>query len=247
MRYSQADPKGDFHVAPNGNDTASGKIDAPFATLERARDAARVLQGKKDVLIFVRGGIYFLDQSLVFGAEDTGPVTFAAYPGEKPIRRGGTPIKGWKEEEVRGLKLGVGESPETRQLFVNGRRAPRPRVPKEGLFKIEEVLDAQPEFTKGARRFRYKAGDFKAWENLEDVEVVALHYWIEEHLPVESLDEAARIVTFSKRSTFRLSEQNAKNPARYWVENVFEALDTPGQSYWDRKHGMMYYHPRPGE
>ena len=29
----QADPKADFYVAPNGNDTASGMIDAPFATV----------------------------------------------------------------------------------------------------------------------------------------------------------------------------------------------------------------------
>src|SRR5437773_714791 len=137
----QADPKAEFYVAPNGNDTASGKIDAPFATLERARDAARALKGKEEVTILVRGGTYFLDQPLVFSAEDSGPVMFAAFPGEKPILSGGTPIKGWKVEDVRGMKLWVAESPESRQLFVNGRRAPRPRLPKEGTFRIEEVLD----------------------------------------------------------------------------------------------------------
>ena len=36
-------------------------------------------------------------------------------------------------------------------------------------------------------------------------------------------------------------------PGPYWVENVFEALDTPGQWYLDRPQGMLYYLPRPGE
>src|SRR5438876_12050436 len=89
----QADPKDDFYVAPNGNDTASGMIDAPFATLERARDAARALKGKKEATIFVRGGTFFLDRPLVFSAEDSGPVAFAAFPGEKPILKGRTPNK----------------------------------------------------------------------------------------------------------------------------------------------------------
>ena len=36
-------------------------------------------------------------------------------------------------------------------------------------------------------------------------------------------------------------------PGVYWVENVFEALDTPGQWYLDRPRGVLYYLPRPGE
>ena len=36
----------EFHVAPNGSDDNPGTHAAPFATLERARDAVRTLKAK---------------------------------------------------------------------------------------------------------------------------------------------------------------------------------------------------------
>ena len=33
----------------------------------------------------------------------------------------------------------------------------------------------------------------------------------------------------------------------YYVDNVFEGLDTPGSWYLDRRTGVLYYHPLPGE
>src|SRR5690606_17910685 len=49
-------------------------------------------------------------------------------------------------------------------------------------------------------------------------------------------------------SSFRLCEaHDARQMARYYVENVFEALDSPGEWYLDRKAGQLYYMPRPGE
>ena len=37
------------------------------------------------------------------------------------------------------------------------------------------------------------------------------------------------------------------HPSTYWVENVLEALDTPGQWYLDRPLGRLYCLPLPGE
>ena len=37
----------EFHVAPTGNDANPGTMEKPFATLERARDAARKLKDPK--------------------------------------------------------------------------------------------------------------------------------------------------------------------------------------------------------
>jgi hypothetical protein len=254
MRIStgpQDPPKATFTVSPEGNDTGSGSASAPFATLERARNAVRELKSTKPVIVLVRAGTYFLEQPLTFKVEDSGTaeatVTYTAFPGEKVVLSGGTPIRGWKLAGVEGRTTWAAESPETRQLFVNGRRATRTKLPKEGYFQVDEVLDQTPKQTDGAKRFRYKAGDLKPWANLSDVEVVALHFWHEERLPIEGLDEKERIVTFQKKSIRRLAEAIKNQPARYWVENVVEALDTPGQFYWDRREGIVYYLPRLGE
>ncbi|MEN9521019.1 MAG: hypothetical protein RLZZ381_3607, partial [Cyanobacteriota bacterium] len=101
-----------FYVSPDGNDAWTGKQptaqagDGAFATIARARDAIRELkqqQGgiKQPVTVFLRGGTYFLSETLSFTAEDSGGkdslITYKAYQQEQPVISGGRIIKGWQE------------------------------------------------------------------------------------------------------------------------------------------------------
>jgi hypothetical protein len=86
-----------------------------------------------------------------------------------------------------------------------------------------------------------------SWRNLDDVDVVVLHYWIEERLPVASVDPDTRLVTTSRASTFSLVDDVGDRYARYYLDNVFEALSEPGEWYLDRTEGTLYYLPREGE
>ena len=113
----------DFYLSPNGSDQWSGTLaepdaqgtDGPFATLQRARDAVRDLKKKtnSNIVVLVREGTYALEQTVVFGLEDSGEgdstVTYAAYPGETPVFSSGREIKGWKEVsgELPGLPKGA--------------------------------------------------------------------------------------------------------------------------------------------
>ncbi len=74
-----------LHVATGGDDAGPGTEEAPFATIERARDevAERLLDGA------------------VSGAADT-PVVFAAAPGERVVLSGGVPVTGWQREGDSG-------------------------------------------------------------------------------------------------------------------------------------------------
>ena len=90
-----------FFVSTEGNDAWSGKLEAPnadktdgpFATIARARDAIRGMKSKQPlsepVTVMVRGGTYYLDDTVVFNQKDTGtkdcPITYMAYPGEEPM------------------------------------------------------------------------------------------------------------------------------------------------------------------
>lgn len=264
-----------FYVAPDGRDAWSGrraapapaKDDGPFATVARARDAVRELRARGEpkgpVVVRISGGTYFLDEPLVFRSEDSGtadaPVIYAAYPGEKPVISGGRPVAGWTRETVGGRALWTapldwkpaGKDPEApcRQFFVDDRRCPRPRLPKEGFYRMAEVPDTQgkTEWNKGQNRFRFAAGEIKAWKNIQDVEVIALHFWVDSRMPLASVDEQDRMATTSKKSVFRLTDDYQPRPPRYYVENVFEALGAPGEWYWDRAQKKITYWPRPGE
>src|SRR5262249_10238356 len=115
------------------------------------------------VRVEIRGGVYELNKPITFASQDSGAplrfnemikptatrrdVTYAAYPGEKPILSGGRRITGWKESSIHGRRAWVARLPDVArgtwnftQLWVNGRRAARTRLPKEGLFRIEKLL-----------------------------------------------------------------------------------------------------------
>jgi len=101
-----------FFVATDGNDKWSGRLaspnadgtDGPFATLTRARDAIRQLKYaeglQQPIEVQVRGGTYYLSEPLRLSGGDSGtaqfPITYTAYPGEKPILSGGKRFTDWQ-------------------------------------------------------------------------------------------------------------------------------------------------------
>jgi hypothetical protein len=257
---------GDFFISPRGNDRWSGRSadpgesDGPFATLARAREAVRALHKtqaqSKPIRVVLRGGTYYLDQPIDFGPEDSGaeqaPVIYTAAAGEKVLLSGGSRLTGGQWGEVNGHKAWVIDIPEVkevrfRQLFVNGTRCLRTRLPKKGEYRIESLPGYTGDFLRSpTRQFVYAAGNLDpTWHNLRDVEVVGITRWLDNRLPIESINAQTRTVTFDRPSLFAL--HSGSRPEPYWVENVFEALDTPGQWYLDRPQGKLYYLPRPGE
>jgi hypothetical protein len=253
---------GVFFVATNGNDQWSGRLpalsrkgtDGPFATLPRALKAVRevrqqgVVESRETATVFLCGGTYFVEAPIVLTPEDSN-LLLTACPGTTPVLSGGRPIMGWKEVSVEGKKLWAANIPDVRdgkwlfrELWVNGRRATRARHPNRGYLSITELLDKAPEWTQGQTRFRFREGDLKAWNTVTNAEVVAMTKWVESRLPVVSVDEKERIVSFSKRSVFGQEAGDL-----YYVEGAFEFLDEPGEWYLDPASGTLYYLPLPGE
>lgn len=257
------------------------KTNGPFATLERAARAVRGLKKKgllpAPVEVRLRGGLHLLPRPLTLTPEDSGnpprtwwsrvlapahTVTWCAYRNEVPIVSGGRRITGWTETTVAGRRAFVATVPGVKQgrwtfhqLWVNGRRASRTRLPKTGLFhiaalpgaKFEEKPNSHKEMFTGQDRFGYAEGDLQPWRNIEDVEFVGLHYWIDSRIKFQSVDPKTRTARLQWKPKMRLSEDAELKSATYYVENVFEALEDAGQWYLDRPSGKVFYLPRPGE
>lgn len=259
-----------FYVAPNGRDSWSGRLaapnarktDGPFATIFRAQVTVRAMRIAGvltiPVNIQLRQGQYFLREPLVFTSDDSGttqaPITYTTYQNESVIISGGQRITGWKMDTVHGQACWVAELPEVAagkwnftQLFVNGTRAPRTRLPKEGLYRFTGLPEKSGNAwgNEGPLNAEFMPGDLKAWSHLDDVEIVPLQNWVEKHMRPIKVDEEKHLVTFAARGTSFIDEKGQFS--RYYVSNVFEALDTPGQWYLDRTAGKLYYLPRPGE
>jgi hypothetical protein len=76
-----------YYVAPNGNDSNPGTIDAPFATINKAHDNDALQPGDT---IYLRGGTYFPSEQAVFRKKGnaTNYIHIKSYPKEFPLING---------------------------------------------------------------------------------------------------------------------------------------------------------------
>ncbi len=112
----------EFYVATDGNDTWSGKLaepnaektDGPFATLQRARQAVRLLKAQGllpagGAAVVVRGGDYEQEKSFELTAEESGtaqsPIVFRAAEGEQVRLTGGRAVPSSAFKSVADAKV----------------------------------------------------------------------------------------------------------------------------------------------
>ena len=211
------------------------------------------------ITVWIRSGRYTLDRPIELHWYHTAPITFSAYPGEQPVIDGGELIKDWQMKKVNGIDMWVTELPDVaegkwffRQLFVNGRRAERARLPHKKWFWVEDSLFSAGQILNSvdADKFRSAPGDLHNWQSLPDAEIVFLHYWVEQRIPVASFDLADRLVKLAEKSSRPLLQAHPAHGAGnapYYVDNLFEGLQELGQWYLQRQTGKLYYIPLPGE
>ena len=255
-----------YYVATNGNDQWSGRLnapdtagnDGPFATLQGARDAIRRTRSSQDAggaKIIVRGGTYRLSSPFILEPQDSGtaefPVTYQAYPGEKPVFSGGQLIQGFRQNgALWEAKLPRDRTWSFRQLFVNGQRRQLARSPNAGYHRIAKLLPGppNPNAKPVARdKFGFRSGDIKPFDRLGDANIVLMHSWETSIHPIKSVDTISNIVHFTAPLKEWWTIGYWEDAQRYYVENAYEMLDQPGEWYLNRETGMLSYWPMPGE
>ncbi|MGQ9564495.1 MAG: right-handed parallel beta-helix repeat-containing protein [Thermogutta sp.] len=270
MKFTVALWAEDFFVSPQGNDAWSGRLaapngeqtDGPFASLQRAQQAVRELRQKEPsreqpVVVAIRGGRYFLEEPLRFEPADSGseksPTIYQAYQSESPVISGGVSLNRWTVDDQGRWHLVLEEVKTGRwnfaQLFVNGQRRYRPRLPKKGYYTIAERVPPPPEKQKlGDDRLQYADTEFDSrWQNLGDVEVNILHYWSMSRMKLATIDVDKKLVTFKRGTGSNSWWAQFLTGHRYYIENVKESLSEPGEFYLDSTTGELIYIPQPGE
>ena len=105
----------------------------------------------------------------------------------------------------------------------------------------------------GADRFVAALEDLPALADPAAVEVVVPHFWVQERMPIQSIDRTTGRVVSTRRSIFALRDDAAERFARFWLDNVAEAFgEVPGEWYLDRSgvvtgEPRLLYAPEPGE
>ena len=255
-----------LHVSASATGKADGTAARPFATLEAARDALRKIRRraglKSPVRVRVAPGVYRLSAPLVFTPEDGGtarcPVTWSG-DGGRPLISGARAIEGWTEGVINGRPCWQTVLPDVKagrwwftQLFVNGRRRLRARLPKSGFYRFAGVPEAEAKLDPGgpfhgAMSACFNPGEVRAFRNLADIDVVVPDHWYESHLRLASVDEAARTMVFATKGYSRFSFDETGRRTRFRMDHVAEACTDPGDWYLDRASGTLSYIPLPGE
>lgn len=166
-----------------------------------------------------------------------------------------------REGEYRGMRAWFAHIPDVLTgkrddcanfLLVNGERRLKTRLPESGTYRMESVPDIN--FSAGPVNaftemdtFVCAEGHIQDWHALQNVEVVVLHYWQEERLPIARFDPATRMVVAAKKSGMAFNDDFTPQYSRCYVENVQEALCKPGQWYLDKKCGELIYLPLENE
>lgn len=241
-----------IYVATNGNDGWTGHYaapkngkDGPLATLPEAIRRARLeRKGKSHVDILLRGGIHVLDEPVVLTAEDA-HLIISTYKNEDAIVSGQTVIAGWEpvpgstnlwHAKISDEKL---EAWNFRELFVNNHRKQRARTPNDGFFHlVGNMVDGQ------SNKVRYAGTDIKPeWAKSGEVELMTHQLWAGSRNRIVAVDTNSHVVTLGGQAI----TENKENNARYFIENTRDALDKPGEWFFDRKAGEVFYWPESGE
>lgn len=241
-----------LYVSPNGDDGNPGTLAEPFATINRARQAVRNLNGNMqgDITVYVEDGVYPITETLQWETEDSGSngysIRFQAAEGAAPVISGGVKLTGWQQAENGPLwKTNAGDK-QFRQLYVNGQRATRAQ--SSDTYDALRLNDAGNGFIVSDTVI----GD---WENADAIEFVWNKSWRHHRLIVDTISAGSQQGEWNvafKQPYFDWARTSGylafgPNELAFKIENALELLDTPGEWYLDQTTGDVYYYPLPEE
>lgn len=260
-------PDKGYFVSPTGSDDASGTLSAPFKTLTKARDVVRTVNANMtdDVHVYLRGGTYDITTTIAFGPQDSGTnghsVYYEAYPGETPVLNGATRVTGWTLHNGNIYKAPLNRKTKLRNLYVNDGRAlmASKTVTAQGGYGTYSVAAGQAAWAwasgSNSDGVKYLTSDVPSiTTNKDDLEIVNGTTWNENIVCVRDVvtttdNKRALLLQQPYGAIAQLPNWNSGFSATgsHRIFNALELLNAPGQFYFDKTAGVLYYYPRAGE
>lgn len=232
-----------IYVSPNGSDFGDGSSEHPYKTIEQARDFIRKIKKtdpQEKFEVKIGKGVYYVQHPIRFTPEDSGkpdsPIRYfaddAVFMGARPL-----PKPAWRPWEqnssvmVTALEAGL----HVDGLLMNGQPQICARFPN---YK-KDVLPLGSAATEALIKERVSG-----YANPQGGYIRALHeyrwggnsYLIIGKNPEKPLGLDLLWAGDNNRGS-------GYDPEALVVENVLEELDQPGEWYYERKTGFLYFYP----
>ena len=200
------------------------------------------------------------------------PTVFQAVPGEHPVLSGGRVLTNWKPYQGKILKCELRPDAKHgrwkfRTLYANGRRLTRARFPNlnpqeptnEPWLTVERIDDEHP-----TERFCYSEKTFpRSWAKPHLGEVfleTTARNGGASMIPIQAIDQGRRLLSMAHgyrdfsifqwdKGDWTIQPAPAKvgygllAGATFWIENLVEEIDQPGEWCLDWEEGVVYLWP----
>lgn len=126
------------------------------------------------------------------------------------------------------------------------------RWPNDGFAHIESVIDegtilssAQSTDELHGATFKIPAEKAELWKNAKDAWLMGLwkYDWAEQNTPVASVDAENASITTGYAFSSGVSAYGGLQGGKYYIFNLPEELDAPGEYYVDRLENVFYLYP----
>ncbi len=229
---------------------------SPSLTLPQALEQVRAARKGGDnspATILLPEGTTELTQPIQLEPQDSN----LTISGTKSTLIGAPLVTGWQLHEGQIIKADVSKLlPKgfiPKQLLSNGERQILARYPNFDAndplyggwaFVAEFPPAGAPEGHLWKRTMYVKPEDLRTWAHPEDVEldIFAQYGWWNFIEPMVSLDPQTCKLTLKKDCGYDLHPHN-----RYHFQNALEELDAPGEWFYDKHTGTLYFWPLEGE
>ena len=209
------------------------------------------------------------------GSKDA-PTLYAAYPSERVTISGGRKLTcDWTAYRNDIMMTKVDPGLEFTQLFINGRRQIRARYPnydasdpgKSGYVEAAGPIpagtaspfagpdDDMTFSTQAPRGIRFDPSTFtkNKWANPEEAEIHIFQaaYWGNLQWRIKGIDFGSDSIWFGDGGQ-QIGAKWSNHPAvvnersRFFIDNVFEELDSPGEWFLNKQTNTLYYYPERG-
>ena len=255
-----------YYVNPAGAN-GDGRRDHPFTDLRSARDAVRrelSVNPGTPVAVELAGGTYYLNEPLELGPEDSGSadseVVWRAAPGAAPVFSGGKLLQcRWEVHEGNVLKCDVGRQLDGRvfsQLYVNGRRQVLARYPSgdsrnPGPAGYLQAVGAD-DWPHSKVHFDPETFTTKEWSRPEEatLHVFPRNRWGNTQYHIKQVDREKNALILGEGGwqlkNLKESSTGIGEGSTFFVENVFEELDSETEWYFESRTGVLYWYPEQG-
>lgn len=256
-------------AAESGGD---GSIERPFNDLTAARDYARTQKTQSSrAEIIIKSGTYNITDGFSLGEEDNYTL-YRAYGNDTPVLSGGNvlslsdfsvsddarlkdEVKGkvykinLSEKGIEAPKLNIiGHSTEELKsagfsagstdsiVTANGAMLRPARYPNEGYMTVKSVLQNGSAANKQPMKFSVDT-DTSKWGDKNAMVFGYWYYdWSDQSAPVASIEN--NVITTTVPSGYGIREGQ-----KFYIYNLLEELDVPGEWYYDKETGDFFIYP----